>query len=75
MSNTNKKDKVENVSKELGIPYINFAKKPFKKGFLKAQKELNIEDSRQIASVRRPNIYGCFGRKKSKYVFNTYKTY
>ena len=66
---------MENVSKELDIPYINFAKKPFKKGFLKAQKALGIENSKQIAVVRRPNIYGCFGSKKSKYVFNTYKTY
>ena len=52
MSNTNKKDKVEKVSKELDIPYINFAKKPFKKGFIQAQNALNIDNSRQIAAVR-----------------------
>ena len=33
LSNTNKKEKVEKVSKRLDIPYIMFAKKPFKSGF------------------------------------------
>lgn len=42
LSNTNKKEKVEKVSKQLDIPYINFAKKPSKKGFLKIQTILNI---------------------------------
>ncbi len=74
LSNTNKKTKVENVSNELGIPYIMFAKKPFKSGFLKVQKELNIKDSMQIGVVRRSDIYRCGRSKKSKYVFNTYKT-
>ncbi len=31
LSNSNKKDKVENVAEILEIPYIYFAKKPFKK--------------------------------------------
>ena len=43
LSNTNKKEKVETVAKKLDIPFINFAKKPSKSGFLKIQKELNIE--------------------------------
>lgn len=43
LSNTNKKDKVEMVAKNLGIPYKMFARKPSKKGFLRIQKELNIE--------------------------------
>mgnify|MGYP004506417549 CR=1 FL=1 len=46
LSNTNNKEKVEMVSKKIGIPYINFAKKPLKSGFRKIQKELNIEPSR-----------------------------
>jgi len=33
-----------------------FAKKPFLKGFMKAKKELELENG-QIAVVRRPNIY------------------
>lgn len=42
LSNTNKKEKVEKVANKLEIPYILFAKKPSKKGFLKIQKELGI---------------------------------
>lgn len=33
VSNSNKKEKVEKVAKILEIPYIYFAKKPFKKRF------------------------------------------
>lgn len=43
LSNTNKKEKVKKVATLLGIPYILFAKKPLKSGFLKIQKELQIE--------------------------------
>lgn len=47
LSNTNHKEKVETVANKLQIPYINLAKKPFKKGFLKIrdilkEKEENI---------------------------------
>lgn len=42
LSNTNKKAKVEKVAKALEIPYIMFAKKPSKSGFLKIQKELKL---------------------------------
>ena len=41
LSNTNKIKKVETVSKKMDIPFESFAKKPFKKGFLKVQKILN----------------------------------
>ena len=51
LSNTNKIEKVEKASKELDLPYINFAKKPLKGGFLKIQKNLNIKNSREIAVV------------------------
>lgn len=40
LSNTNHKEKVEGVATTLDIPYEMFAKKPFKAGFLKVQKEL-----------------------------------
>lgn len=50
LSNTNHKEKVEEVAKKLAIPYQNLAKKPFKKGFLKVQKELE-EKSENIAVI------------------------
>lgn len=74
LSNSNKKEKVAKVAKELDIPYINFAKKPLKGGFLKIQKELGIKNSREIAVARRPNIYRCNRSKQSKNVFNINKT-
>lgn len=43
LSNTNKIEKVKKVAKELDIPYINFAKKPFKKGFKRAVQLLDLE--------------------------------
>ena len=43
LSNTNKKEKVAKVADTLGIPYILFARKPFKSGFLKIQKELQLK--------------------------------
>ncbi|MCI9063475.1 MAG: YqeG family HAD IIIA-type phosphatase [Clostridia bacterium] len=42
LSNSNKREKVETVAEKLGVKYKYFAKKPFKKGFIKIQKELNI---------------------------------
>lgn len=50
VSNTNKHDKVKKVSEELDIPYFYFAKKPLKKGFLNAKKEMNLEE-KNIAAV------------------------
>lgn len=50
LSNTNKKEKVETVSKKMGIPYIGFAKKPLKGGFRKVKKLLD-EDYQNIAVV------------------------
>ncbi len=43
LSNTNNKAKVEKVANKLEIPYKNFAMKPLKRGFLKIQKEFEIE--------------------------------
>lgn len=45
LSNTNHEEKVKNVANKLQISYINFAKKPFKKGFLKVQSILKEEPS------------------------------
>lgn len=42
LSNSNKKDKIKMVADSIGIPYILFAKKPLKMGFIKAQKQLEI---------------------------------
>ena len=50
LSNTNKIEKVKKVARELNLPYINFAKKPFKKGFKTAMKLLNLE-AKEIATV------------------------
>lgn len=50
VSNTNHKEKVEKVAKELDIPYIYFAKKPCKGGLKKAKEILRLE-SRQIGVV------------------------
>lgn len=50
LSNTNHKEKVEKVANKIDIPYENFAKKPFKKGFLKVKKILNL-NSENIAVV------------------------
>lgn len=43
LSNSNKKEKIEAVAKNLNIEYISFAKKPFKSGFLKIKKAMNLE--------------------------------
>jgi HAD superfamily phosphatase (TIGR01668 family) len=46
LSNSNKKDKVETVAKNLNISYLGFAKKPFKSGFKKAAEKLNLENEK-----------------------------
>lgn len=50
VSNSNKLDKIKEVSKKLDIPYFNFATKPLKRGFKKAKKVLN-EENKNIAVV------------------------
>ena len=50
LSNSNNKEKVEKVANTLNIPYVLFARKPFKKGFLAIQKELKL-NSEQIGVV------------------------
>ena len=50
LSNTNDKQKIENIVKQIDIPYQHFAMKPLKRGFKKAQKALG-EKSENIAIV------------------------
>jgi len=50
LSNSNKIEKIKNVSEILNIPYISFAKKPLKQSFRKAQKLLELEE-KNIAVV------------------------
>jgi HAD superfamily phosphatase (TIGR01668 family) len=51
LSNTPNKNKVINVANQLKIPYIYFAKKPFKSGFLKGKEILKINNNNEIAAV------------------------
>lgn len=45
LSNTNKVEKVKKVASLLDIPYIYFAKKPSKKGFLKIKEQMNLNEA------------------------------
>lgn len=45
-SNSNKKEKVEMVAKNLEIPYIHFAKKPLKIGLKRAANIMGLEPSK-----------------------------
>ena len=60
LSNTNKIEKVKKVAKELDIPYINFAKKPFKNGFKKAINllELNTNNIAVAGDQIMTDIFG-----------------
>jgi len=42
LSNTNKKDKLDPISKKLEIDYVSFAKKPAKSGYIRASKLLDL---------------------------------
>lgn len=50
VSNTNKLDKVIYVAETLEIPYLYFAKKPFKTGFIKAKEKMGLE-AENIAAI------------------------
>ena len=50
LSNTNHKEKVQQVADKLQIPFNYFAKKPFKSGFIKVQEKLQ-EEPQKIAVV------------------------
>ena len=51
VSNSNNHEKVKKVSEELDIPYFYFAKKPFKRGFLKAKNKMNLNDKIVVEEV------------------------
>ena len=65
VSNTNKKDKVEQVSQKLKIKYNYFAKKPLKTGLLKAQKELQ-EKPENVAVVGDQIFTDVIGANRTK---------
>lgn len=50
VSNSNKSEKVKYVADTLSIPFLSFAKKPFKSGFMKAKKIMNLNEE-NIAAV------------------------
>lgn len=50
VSNSNKVDKVKYVAETLELPFISFAKKPFKTGFLKAQKAMGLK-AENVAAI------------------------
>ena len=72
LSNTNKIEKVKMVAKELDIPYINFAKKPFKKGFKRGAESLNLQPN-HIAVVGDQIMTDVLRRKQNENVYNSYK--
>ncbi len=49
-SNSNKKEKIKEVSEKLEIPYVYFAKKPLKMGLNKAKKIMGLK-SEEVAVV------------------------
>ena len=64
LSNSNHKNKVENVAKKLNIPYIYFAQKPLKKGFNKAKEILKLEPN-EIGVVGDQILTDVVGANKS----------
>ncbi len=65
VSNTNQKEKVENVARKLDIPYIYFAKKPSKSGLEKAKAILKLENE-QIAVVGDQILTDVLGANRCK---------
>ena len=49
-SNSNKKEKIEQVAKQLNIPYVFFAKKPLKTGLNKAKEIMQLNEN-EIAVI------------------------
>lgn len=65
VSNSNNRKKVESIAKALGVEYINFALKPFKHGFLKAARIMNLENDK-IAVVGDQIFTDVFGANRNK---------
>lgn len=66
LSNTNRKEKAERMSKILDIPFIYFAKKPLKFGFKKAKKIVNIENDENIAVIGDQILTDVLGANRCK---------
>lgn len=66
LSNTSKKGKAERMSKILDIPYIHFAKKPLKYGFIKAKKILEIDKYNEISAVGDQVMTDVYGANRCK---------
>lgn len=49
VSNSNKEEKIKKVANQIEVPYIFFAKKPFKGGFKKACQVLQLENKNVAA--------------------------
>ena len=73
LSNTNKIEKVKKVARELDIPYINFAKKPFKKGFKRAVELLDVKPE-NIAVAGDQIMTDVLRWEQNENVYNSYKT-
>ncbi len=73
LSNTNKIEKVKRVAKELELPYINFAKKPFKRGFKRAIDLLRL-DTKNVAAVGDQIMTDVLRWEQNGNVYNSYKT-
>lgn len=65
LSNSNKLEKVKNVAGKLNVPFIYFAKKPFKSGFRKAKELLKLEE-KEIAVVGDQIMTDVIGANRSK---------
>lgn len=65
LSNTNKKEKAEQLSKILEVPYVFFAAKPLKHGFKKAKKILKMEKNEEIAVVGDQIMTDVFGANRN----------
>lgn len=75
LTNTKKPNKAKKMSKMLNdIPYISFAKKPFKFGFKKAKKILDLNNDKEIAVVGDQIMTDILRSKQKQHVFNTSKT-
>ena len=65
LSNSNKVDKIKGVADKLEIPFLYFAKKPFKSGFKKAKAVLGLE-AENIAVVGDQIMTDVIGANRSK---------
>ena len=65
LSNSNKLQKVKSVAEKLDIPFIHFAKKPFKKGFNRAKEILKLSEQ-NIAVVGDQIMTDVVGANRNK---------